>query len=112
MARRVKFNPHWSQSDQAWFVSIPPKLSKTGKRARLFFKSKDDALRAADRLKARQEKFGSSLANLDPVRLGESAEAYKRLDALGRPYNLLAIVQDWDTADRSQRLVCEPARGL
>jgi hypothetical protein len=99
MPRRVKFNPHGSQSDEAWFVSIPPNLSKTGKRSRLFFKSKDDALRAADRLKERQEKFGSSLASLDPVRLGEAAEAFKRLDALGSPYSLLVIVQE-DTADR------------
>jgi len=95
MARPVKFLPHWSESDQAWFVSIPPKLSKTGKRARLFFKDKHDALRAASNLKERHQKFGVSLSSIDPIRLTEASEAYKRLDALGRPYSLLSIVQDW-----------------
>jgi len=94
MARRVKFVPHYSKSDESWFVSIPPSLSKTGKRARLFFKNRAEALRASRRLKERHAKFGVSLSNLDPVRLGEASEAYKLLDAQNRPYSLLSIVRE------------------
>jgi len=95
MARSVNFIPYWSETAKAWSISIPPKLSKTGKRARLFFKSKDDALQAASRVKEQHQKFGVSLASLDPIRLTEALETFKRLDALKRPYSLLAIVQDW-----------------
>ena len=38
-------------------------------------------MRAARKLKERHKKFGVSLSNLDPVRLGEASEAYKLLDA-------------------------------
>jgi hypothetical protein len=93
MAKRVRFIPTYDALHNRWSLNIPAKFSKTGKRARLFFKERGDALQAARRLKERHEKFGVSLSNLDPVRLGEASEAYKLLDAQNRPYSLLSIIR-------------------
>jgi hypothetical protein len=93
MSRRVRFTPYFDKQTKKWSVSIPPQLSKTGKRARLFYDTREEALRDSRTLKDRQQKFGVSLSNLDPVRLGEASEAYKRLDALGTSYSLISIVQ-------------------
>jgi site-specific recombinase XerD len=94
MPRPVRFNPQWSDQTRSWYVSIPPKLSPTGKRQRLFFEDRKDALRCTERLKERHRKFGTSLSNLDVVRLGEASEVYKLLDATGKPYSLISIVRE------------------
>jgi integrase len=93
MSKPIKFVPYFNQSLNYWTVHIPPSLSKTGKRARLYFKDKEAAIRASHRLKERHKKFGVSLASLDPPRLAEASEAYKLLDAQNRPYSLLSIVR-------------------
>jgi integrase len=95
MSRRVRFTPYFDKQTKKWSVSIPPQLSKTGKRARLFYDTREEALRDSRRLKERQQKFGVSLSSLDPVRMGEASEAYKRLDALGTSYSLISIVQGY-----------------
>jgi len=76
MSKPIKFVPYFNQSLNYWTVHIPPSLSKTGKRARLYFKDKEAAIRASHRLKERHKKFGVSLASLDPPRLAEASEAY------------------------------------
>ncbi|MBV8214327.1 MAG: hypothetical protein JOZ08_14020, partial [Verrucomicrobia bacterium] len=102
VARRVKFKVRYSEREKAWVLSIPPKLSKTGKRARLFYKDKDKATQAATRLKERNQKFGVSLANLDPVRLGEASECWKLLDASGKHPSLIAIVREHLARDKQR----------
>jgi site-specific recombinase XerD len=95
VSKPVKFIPYFHESLGVWSLNIPPFLSKTGRRARLYFRDKETAQRSAQRLKTRHRKFGVSLASLDPVRLGEASEAYKLLDAQNRPYSLMTIVRAW-----------------
>ena len=95
MPRPVRFNPQWSDQTRSWYVSIPPSLSSSGKRQRLFFEDRKDALRCAETLKDQHRKFGTSLSNLDPVRLGEASEVYKLLDSTGKPYSLISIIRGY-----------------
>jgi hypothetical protein len=91
MSKRVRFTPKFSPALDRWVLNIPANLSKTGKRARLFFKDRHKAMVAAHRLKERHSKFGVSLSNLDPVRLGEASEDYKLLDAHKGDLSLLSM---------------------
>jgi site-specific recombinase XerD len=97
--KRVKFIPKFSKSRNLWILNIPPTLSKTGKRARLYFTDREKAFKAASRLKERNAKFGVSLSSLDPIRMGVSAECWKLLDAhaksTGDSADLLAVVRGY-----------------
>jgi len=99
MPKFAKFHPKFSSSIGQWVLNIPANLSKTGKRQRMFFKDRKDAIRAAHRVRERNQKFGISLSNLDPVRLGESSEAYKLLDSFkertGLNVGVLSCVREY-----------------
>ncbi len=61
----------------AWCLNIPPELSETGKRQRLFFALKKEAEAEAEKLKARKDNHGSELtAMLPAARVAEAATAY------------------------------------
>ena len=62
-----------------WCVSIPPYLSSTAKRQRLYFATRDDALRECDRLRVRKDNFGISLTSMTASRIAEAAEVYNLL---------------------------------
>jgi len=67
-----------------WCLNIPPELSETGKRQRLFFALKKDADAEAERLKVRKDNHGAELtAMLPAARVAEAAEAYKLLEPFG-----------------------------
>jgi hypothetical protein len=72
MPKRTKFKPSFSAALNRWVLNIPESLSKTGKRARLFFEDKESANAAATRLRMRHSKFATSLRSLDPIRLAEA----------------------------------------
>ena len=98
MPKFAKFHPKFSSGIGQWVLNIPANLSKTGKRQRMFFKDRKDAIRAAHRVRERNQKFGISLSNLDPVRLGECSEAYRLLDSfkerVGLNLSLLSCVRE------------------
>jgi integrase len=108
--KKAKFVPKFDPSTSRWVVSIPPHLSKNGRRSRLYFADRADALRAARQLKERSQKFGTSLISLDPIRMVEAAEAYRQLDAhaalVQRPYSLLAIIQGHIHQDQQRNASC------
>jgi site-specific recombinase XerD len=95
MPRRIRFKPSFSTALNRWVLNIPASLSKTGRRARLFFEDKESAQAAATRLRMRHSKFATSLRSLDPLRLAEAQSVYSLLDAQKRPYSLPAIVRQW-----------------
>jgi integrase len=66
-----------------WYVNIPPPLSETGKRQRLYFSTRDQAQGHCEKLKAQKDNFGTSLAALTPARIAAAAEAFKLLDPHG-----------------------------
>jgi integrase len=94
-----------------WCVSIPPYLSSTAKRQRLYFATRDDALRECDRLRVRKDNFGISLTSMTASRIAEAAEVYNLLAPYG--VSLLEVGRDYlrrhneKTASRPWRDVFE-----
>jgi integrase/recombinase XerD len=85
MARVASLKPYRSTTASAarpWCVDVPPRLSENGKRKRLFFETRNDALAECGKLKTRKDNFGFSLNAMTPVRIAEASEAYKLLDPL------------------------------
>jgi len=65
-----------------WVLNVPPELSETGKRQRLFYATEREAKVESERLKARADNFGLSLSTMTAARIAEASEAYKLLDPL------------------------------
>ena len=86
-----------------WCVNVPPELSSTGERQRLFFANKIEAENECERLKTRRVNFGHSLSSLSAARIAEASACYARLDALAAPdVTLTAAVTEF-LAQRSIR---------
>jgi integrase len=92
MSKQVKFEPH--REGNSWRLNIPAHLSETGKRQRLYFQTKERALGERERLKARKDNFGITLAALSPARISEAAEAYGLL-ANHPGVSLLSVVKGY-----------------
>jgi len=106
--KTAKFRPfRTSRPSSPWRLTIPPHLSDTGKKRRLFFETQKEALVAAEQLKARKDNFGRSLSMLNPSRIGEAAECFKLLDLYygtnDHPYSLLGIVRADIEHDRRRK---------
>jgi integrase len=76
-----------------WMLSVPAAYSSTGKRQRLFFRSKAEADGQSEILKARRDNFGASLGSMTPVLIAKAAEAYDRLAESGFSLDLLDAVE-------------------
>jgi integrase len=88
MAQNASLSPTFNKSREAqgkapWCLSVPPHLSPTGNRQRLFFSTKKAAALSALQLKSRQDNFGISLTELTPARIAEAAEAFNVLEGSG-----------------------------
>src|SRR5215472_14060233 len=86
MARTASLEPYKSKtasSARPWCVDVPPNLSDTGKRKRLFFSKKAEATRECEKLKTRRDNFGVSLSTMSPARIAIAAEAFNLLDPQG-----------------------------
>src|SRR3979490_1986569 len=62
-----------------WLLSVPPALSGTGKRQKLYFTTKDEADEAAEIYHVNRTNGDASLKSLTPTGILEAAEAYKIL---------------------------------
>ena len=80
MPRSAKLKP--TQLRGKWSVNVPATLSGTGNRRQLFFDTKGEAIAECERLKARKDNFGISLAGMTPARIAKAAEAFNLLDPL------------------------------
>ena len=82
MARVASLKPYKSKTslNRPWCVDVPPHLSDTGIRKRLFFETEKEGKAECEKLKARKDNFGISLTAMTPARITEAAEAYKLLD--------------------------------
>ncbi len=85
MAKPIRFTP--KKTAHGWRLNIPPKISETGKRQQLFYRTQALALAAAADLKAKVETFGSQARAIAPS-LAESATA---ATALLAPWGLSLI---------------------
>ena len=82
MAKPIRFTP--KNSDSGWRINIPAKISETGKRQQLFYRTQKLALAAADDLKKKVEIFGVQTRAIAPT-LAEQATAAA---ALLKPYGI------------------------
>jgi integrase len=64
-----------------WYVNVPPSLSATGRRQRLYFATRELAQGECERLKTRRDNFGVSLGNLSSAQVVEAADCYEQLAA-------------------------------
>ncbi|MDP3850372.1 MAG: hypothetical protein Q8Q59_07710 [Luteolibacter sp.] len=102
MAKPIRFTPKNCRS--GWRINIPSKISETGKRQQLFYRTQKLALAAADDLKKKLEIFGVQTRAIGPT-LAEQATAAA---ALLRPYGIdlmeaariVAAMRDRDSASR------------
>jgi hypothetical protein len=62
-----------AQGKAPWCLSIPPHLSSTGSRQRLFYPTKTAALLDANALTARRDNFGVSLSTMTPARIASES---------------------------------------
>jgi integrase len=65
---------------RSWVLDVPPTLSWTGKRQRLYFETRKAADARADELRAHRINFGRSLAQLSPAQLSKATEAFSLLE--------------------------------
>ncbi len=82
MAKPVRLTP--KKDGNSWRLSVPPKLSLTGKRQNLLYRTQALALAAAKDLKAKREDFGNQARAIGPS-LAERATA---AESLLRPYGI------------------------
>lgn len=82
MAKPIRFTP--KNSPHGWRINIPAKISETGKRQQLFYRTQKLALAAADELKQKREDFGRQARAISPS-LAEKATAAANLLA---PYGI------------------------
>ncbi len=96
MARSANLVPRYDASRQkGWWISIPPRLSNTGKRQRRFFATKRDALAEVQRLKVRQENHGIAAKLLSPANEQQAANAIRLLEEAGIEVQLSEVVGDY-----------------
>jgi integrase len=63
-----------------WCVNVPPELSETGKRQRLFFDTERAADAECERLKAKRHNLNASQSKLSAPRLIEAARCFELLE--------------------------------
>jgi len=78
-----------------WWISIPPKLSETGKRQKRFFATKEKAEAEIQRLKVRRERFGTSAKLLTPSDEQQAESALRLLREAGIEVQLSEVVGDY-----------------
>ena len=100
MGRTATLNPSYQQSKKRWLVSVPPRLSKTGKRSQEYFQTKKEAESRANSLK-KLEKENGSLAGKASVKLIQEAV---ELDELAKIHGFAGLREAFMTwADQHER---------
>jgi integrase len=95
MGRNATFEPKKDEARGRWWISIPPRLSETGKRQKRYFKTKDEAWGAIHLIKARMENHGTAAKLLSPADEQQAASAFKLLRDSGCTTQLTVIVGEY-----------------
>ncbi len=95
MGRNATFEPRKDEARGRWWISIPPRLSETGTRQKRYFKTKEEALGAIQRIKVRKENHGTAAKLLSPADEQQAASALKLLRSSGCTTQLTVIVGEY-----------------
>jgi integrase len=74
MGRAMKLSPKYDHSRKKRVLNLPPAVSDTGKRKRLFFDTEDQATSRAGTLKSARERYGRLANRIDPDLLKTSIQ--------------------------------------
>lgn len=81
MARRAKFTP--KKTTDGWCVNVPARLSSSGKRERHFYKTRQEALDVAAKLREQRDVFGEQARAISPSRAEDAQKAAELLAPFG-----------------------------
>jgi integrase len=81
MAKPIRFTP--VKTPHGWRLNIPAKISETGKRQQLFYRTQKIALAAADDLKRKVELFGVQTRAISPTVAEQATAALNLLEPYG-----------------------------
>jgi integrase len=95
MGRNAVLRPKKDEARGRWYISIPPRLSTTGKRQKRFFKSKEEASTEAHIIKVRRENHGIAAKLLSPAQEQQAVSAFKLLSDAGCEAQLTYVVADY-----------------
>jgi hypothetical protein len=84
-----------NRATSPWWISIPPKLSGTGRRQKRYFSTKEEADGEAQRIKIRKENHGTASKLLSPADEQQAASAFKLLKDFGSEAQLTEIVGEY-----------------
>lgn len=103
MAKQPKFTPQRSkESKLPWRVNIPAQCSESGKRERVYFKTKSEAETFAEQQKARIKNHGTATELLTPAQRDAATKAFELLGD-DSPARLIDIVKEHLTRERQKR---------
>ena len=86
---------HDPERSKPWWISIPPRLSATGRRQKRFFSTKAEAEGAVQRLKVRKENHGIAAKLLTPADEQQAQAALRLLRAADIDVQLVEVVGDY-----------------
>lgn len=86
---------HDPARSKPWWVSVPPKLSETGKRQKRFFATKEKAEGEIQRLKVRRENYGTAAKLLTPADEQQASSALRLLREAGLDVQLSVVVGEY-----------------
>ncbi|RYD84551.1 MAG: hypothetical protein EOP84_05185 [Verrucomicrobiaceae bacterium] len=102
MAKHVRFTP--KKSPHGWRLNIPAKLSSTGKRQQLFYRTQALALAAADDMKEQRETFGAQARAIAPSVAEQAVAATALLEPWGisilEAARMVVAIREKETASR------------
>jgi len=81
MAKPIRFTP--KNSPSGWRINIPAKISETGKRQQVFYRTQKLALAAAEDLKRKVELFGVQTRAISPTVAEQATAALNLLEPYG-----------------------------
>ena len=74
MGRKATFTPIKDSSKSLWYVSIPARLSPTGKRSREYFKTKKEAEKRSAALQKTEKHFSDVAQRVSPDLIRDAVE--------------------------------------
>jgi hypothetical protein len=99
MAKPIRFTP--KNTSKGWRVNIPEKISDTGKRQQVFYRTQKLAQAAADEMKVKLETFGTQASLIGPTLADQATAAANLLAPLG--IGLLEAVQRFVETELRER---------
>jgi hypothetical protein len=108
MPKQAKFRP--LNTPEGWRLNIPAKLTMSGKRERYFFRTREEALAEAAKLRERRKVFGDNATAISPTLAEQATAAALLLAPFG--LSLLEAAQRVADAEMAKRASVSVSQAL